>query len=132
MRRPAGLASLASHSGGDGAPPGPITRPCQELADDLSIALPPFGLLERNGGAPGASRFVGRGAVAFLLRYRPPAYLSTMAGSTQAKAGPVRSHSRRMWRAERRPPCPATDTDAIGLRFSARHSLPHFVGSVTS
>jgi len=28
-----------------------------------------------------------------------------------------------MWRAERRPPCPATDTDTVGLRLSARRPL---------
>jgi len=28
-----------------------------------------------------------------------------------------------MWRAERRPPRPATDADTTGLRFSARHPL---------
>jgi len=39
VRRPAGLASPASHSGGDGAPPGPIMRPCQELADDHLACL---------------------------------------------------------------------------------------------
>ena len=82
VRRPAGLASPASHSGGDGAPPGPIMRPCQELADDLFVALPASCLLERDKTAPGASRFVGRGATAPTSR-------------TQAKAGPVRSHSRR-------------------------------------
>jgi len=82
VRRPAGLASLASHSGGDGAPPGPIMRPCQELADDLFVALPAFGLLERDKTAPGVSGLVGRGATAPKSR-------------TQAKAGPVRSLSRR-------------------------------------
>ena len=44
-----------------GAPPGTITSPCLEQVDDLDIALPASGLLERT-----------------LLRYRPPAYLSAM------------------------------------------------------
>ncbi len=35
------------HSGDAGAPPGTTTSPCQELADDLSVALPASGLLER-------------------------------------------------------------------------------------
>jgi hypothetical protein len=52
-RCPAGLASQAWHSGGAGAPPGSTMRPCQELADDLSIALLPSGLLERDGSVPG-------------------------------------------------------------------------------
>jgi hypothetical protein len=30
---------------------------------------------------------------------------------------------RRDWRADRRPPYPATDADTIGLRLSARHPL---------
>ena len=47
--------------GGCRAPPGSITRPCQELADDLGLALSAFGLLERD-----------------LLRYRPLAYLSAI------------------------------------------------------
>ena len=58
---PAGLATQAKHSGGVGAPPVPITRSCQELADDLGVALPAFGLLERD-----------------VLRYRPLAYLSAI------------------------------------------------------
>jgi hypothetical protein len=58
---PAGLVSLTSHSGGAGAPPGTTKSPCQELADDLGVALPASGLFERT-----------------LLRYRPPAYLSAM------------------------------------------------------
>jgi len=42
VRRPrVGFADR--YSGGAGAPPVPTTRPCQELADDLSIALPPLG-----------------------------------------------------------------------------------------
>jgi hypothetical protein len=61
VRCPAGLACQASHSGGAGAPPGPKMRSCQELADDLGVALSAFGLLERD-----------------VLRYRPSAYLSAM------------------------------------------------------
>jgi len=34
---PAGLATQAEHPGGAGAPPVPITRPCQELADDRKV-----------------------------------------------------------------------------------------------
>ena len=42
-------ASFATrHSGGAGAPPGITTNPCQELADDLGVALPASGLLERD------------------------------------------------------------------------------------
>ena len=37
----------AKHSGGAGAPPGTTKSPCQELADDLDVALPAFGHLER-------------------------------------------------------------------------------------
>ncbi len=45
-RRPrAGFADR--HPGGAGAPPGSTKRPRQELADDLIVALPAFGLLER-------------------------------------------------------------------------------------
>jgi hypothetical protein len=39
----------------------------------------------------------------------------------QRKAGPA-ADQRRVWRAERRPPCPATGTEPYGLRFSARRS----------
>jgi hypothetical protein len=48
---PAGLATQAKHSGGIGAPPGTTRSPRQELADDLIVALPASGLLERNGQA---------------------------------------------------------------------------------
>ena len=42
-------ASLAlKHSGGAGAPPGTITSPCLEQADDLGVALSAFGLFERD------------------------------------------------------------------------------------
>ena len=42
-------ASLAlKHSGGAGAPPGTITSPCLEQADDLDVARPASGLLERD------------------------------------------------------------------------------------
>ena len=42
-------ASFATkRSGRRRASPGSITRPCQELADDLGVALPAFGLLERD------------------------------------------------------------------------------------
>ena len=57
---PAGFVAT-KHSGGIGAPPGTTKSPCQELADDLGLALPAFGLLERD-----------------VLRYRPSAYLSAM------------------------------------------------------
>jgi hypothetical protein len=52
VRCPAGRGSQPRHSGGAGAPPGSTMRPCQELADDLSIALSPSGLLERDGSVP--------------------------------------------------------------------------------
>jgi hypothetical protein len=49
-------ASFATkRSGRRRAPPGSITRPCQELADDLGVALPAFGLLARLGEAEAAS-----------------------------------------------------------------------------
>ncbi len=38
VRRPAGFVAT-KHSGGTGAPPGTTTSPCQELADDLGVAL---------------------------------------------------------------------------------------------
>ncbi len=38
----------AKHSGGAGAPPGTTKSPCQELADDLDVALSAFGLFERD------------------------------------------------------------------------------------
>lgn len=40
----------------------------------------------------------------------------------ETKAGPGAANVR-MWRAVRRPPLPATEADAIGLRLSARHPL---------
>ena len=36
------------HPGGIGAPPGTTMSPCQELADDLGVALPASGLFERD------------------------------------------------------------------------------------
>ena len=42
-----GARFATSHSGGTGAPPGSNTRPCQELAEVVDLALPAFGLLER-------------------------------------------------------------------------------------
>jgi hypothetical protein len=45
---PAGSCTQHEHSGGIGTPPGTTRSPCQELADDLGIALPAFGLLERD------------------------------------------------------------------------------------
>jgi hypothetical protein len=59
---PAGSCTQHGHPGGVGAPPVPITRPCQELADDLDVALPAFGLLERDvltgrGPPPNNRRF---------------------------------------------------------------------------
>jgi hypothetical protein len=38
----------AKHSGGAGAPPGTITSPCLEQADDLGVARPASGLFERD------------------------------------------------------------------------------------
>jgi hypothetical protein len=73
--------------GGAGAPPGSITRSCQELADDRSAARRKTRRLT-----------LGESAA------RPPI-------------------SHRIWRAARRPPWSDEDRGAIGLRFSARHSL---------
>jgi len=92
---PAGLATQAKHSGGVGAPPVPITRPCQELADDLGVALPAFGLLARLGEAEAAS----------LRR-------SQERDSLTGKRGPAPQITRD-WRAERRPR--AFKARAIGL-----------------
>src|SRR4029079_18449492 len=39
----------------------------------------------------------------------------------QVARSAVAPENERMWRAERRPPRPATDADTTGLRFSARH-----------
>ena len=53
-------------------------------------------------------------------------WLTTAARSSDCrktgKRGPM-PNKHRIWRAERRPPYPATDAEAIGLRFSARHPL---------
>jgi len=51
---PAGLATQAERPGGVGAPPGPITRPCQELADDRKVLLP---LTGRVDDAPSLNAF---------------------------------------------------------------------------
>jgi hypothetical protein len=45
-RRPR-LWFATEHPGGTGAPPGPNTRPCQELAEVADLALLAFGLVER-------------------------------------------------------------------------------------
>ena len=85
MWRPrAGMQSR--HSGGVGAPPVPITRPCQELADDPlaytkrdphNVDFRPFGKaghLGRKRGPPLSNRRVGapRGARAVLARIAMP------------------------------------------------------------
>jgi hypothetical protein len=89
VRRPAGSCTQHEHSGGIGAPPGTTRSPCQELADDLGVALPASGLLERDAltgkrgpmpqtsaiGAPrGARRVLPKDAdtIGFALFGAPP------------------------------------------------------------
>jgi len=86
------------------APPGSITRPCQELADDLGVALPAFGLLARLGEAEAAS----------LRR-------SQERDSLTGKRGPAPQITRD-WRAERRPR--AFKARAIGLALFGAPSPP--------
>jgi hypothetical protein len=108
VRCPAGQASLAGHSGGAGAPPGSTKRPCQELADDRKAQAKRLRLLlPRRFPSAGMER--GRKRREDRRR------------GTYGESAARRSASHRKWRAERRPPRPATDADAIGLRFSARH-----------
>jgi hypothetical protein len=74
---PAGLVATR-HSGGIGAPPGTTRSPCQELADDLGVALPAFGLLERDsltgkrGPMPEHPRLARRKAPARSHKDREP------------------------------------------------------------
>jgi hypothetical protein len=110
VRRPAGGFTLKSHPGGDGVPPGPTTRPCQELADDLFVALPAAGLLERDKGALGALGLIG--AMRRLERTVPKRKRGPSDREVAATGAP---------KGARRDP--ATDHGAIGLRFSARHPL---------
>jgi len=100
---PAGFSLARKHPGGSGAPPGTTRSPCQELAEICSRA--------QAGQRPIAPRTKKSGT-----RCRMDA------------ANDVRSMMR-MWRAARRPPCPATDTDAIGLRLSARHPPSELAGA---
>ena len=104
---PAGLATQAEHSGGIGAPPGSITRPCQELADDLGVALPAFGLLARLGEAEAAS----------LRR-------SQERDSLTGKRGPAADNSPRLARRE----APAVSGDGYGAIGFAPFGAPspHF------
>jgi hypothetical protein len=95
-RRPRGSFAV-SHPGGIGAPPGLTTKPCQELADDREAYQRSLDVV---------LTCVRRG----------------FAGHSRQKRGPV-SASRRTWRAERRPPPPATEVVTIGLRLSARRPL---------
>jgi hypothetical protein len=88
--------SQSSHPGGAGAPPGPITRSCQELADDLGVALLAFGLLERFDDALPASGLFERDVLT-------------------GKRGPA-LNNRRDWRAERRP----------RVRKDTSHRFAHF------
>jgi hypothetical protein len=105
-------------------------------AREASLILPPPRPLR---GVIMRRREAGRGAVPAGLAQQdtraapelPPGPLGVPARSwlttggpfgcsRHRKRGPV-LQKRRCWRAARRPPCPATDMDTIGLRLSARH-----------
>src|SRR5581483_4788176 len=118
VRRPAGSCTRHEHSGGTGAPPGTITSPCQELADDLGVALntqrpnlkrgPVFAKSPRNEHA-----LTRRGH--FAMR------------SSSAARGSALDKSA-CWRAERRPP-PLPKGDAEHHRFCAfRRAIPSSEG----
>jgi hypothetical protein len=106
-----GARFAASHPGGTGAPPGPNTRPCQELADDLDarVCEPP----DRKARPGGFAQKSPRNEHAPSWQQVRGVFLRCATASLQM----------RVWRAGRRPPYPATDTDTIGLRFSARRPL---------
>ncbi len=76
VRRPAGSCTQHGHSGGTGAPPGTTTSPCQELADDLGVALKTQRPNLKRGPV-----FANRRQMSmrdFCVRYRPLAYLSAV------------------------------------------------------
>jgi hypothetical protein len=109
-RCPAGQASQARHSGGAGAPPGSTMRPCQELADDLIVALPAFakpasagegrpafGLLERDVTGTGTKAIRRPSFERSPKRKRGPAVRQvTACGAPRgARRGPQGSRSHR-------------------------------------
>jgi hypothetical protein len=83
-----GPGDAAGHSGGSGAPPGPNTRPCQELADDRAVHAKrrpsPLSSCAWRGEA-GSRRAKKDGG-----------------GTRTAKARPAAALIVRVWRAERR------------------------------
>jgi hypothetical protein len=86
VRCPAGLVSLTSHSGGAGAPPGSITRPCQELADSWMWR---FGVTSSGSAARSPINTA-------VLRLRVSRTLSAMARRKGARAIPFRSRDRNL------------------------------------
>jgi hypothetical protein len=103
---PAGRVATL-HPGGAGAPPGTTTGPCQELAD-CPATDPPVA----ESGARCVTQKTPRRKHA-LRRSRECAFFGALSLRYLSAC----------WRAERRPPYPATDTDTKGLRFSARRPL---------
>jgi hypothetical protein len=80
----------ARHPGSAGAPPGSTTRPRQELADDRQVYDP---RVQTQAPNVTLTSVRCRGSGALTAKARPDADKSPL------------------WRADRRPPCPATDTD---------------------
>jgi len=89
------------HPGGAGAPPGSTTRPCQELADDRQVSDPRVSTLGPNAGPQ---------------RHFDLCPLQGKRG-TDGESAARRRQIARTWRAGRRPPCPATDTDTKRFAF---------------
>jgi hypothetical protein len=106
-----GARFAASHPGGTGAPPGSNTRPCQELADDLPACVSKRA--DRKARPGGIAQKSPRNEHAPSWQQVRGVCLRCAAASLQM----------RVWRAGRRLPYPATDTDTKGLRFSARRPL---------
>ncbi len=94
VRRPAGSCTRHEHSGGTGAPPGTTTSPCQELADDLGVAL--------NTQRPNLKR----GPVFAKSPQNEHALTSARAVADSFDALSRFALLERMWRAERRPRAP--------------------------
>ncbi len=115
MQCPCGFHSTrVKHSGRRRAPPGSTTRPCQELADDPRVYFQTPAVASLVGGCGDEE---------------PKRDDRTAAGHLGRKRGRRRKSTQ--WRAARRPPCLATDTDTIGLRLSARHPLIRGTSSST-
>src|SRR5680860_1630303 len=96
VRCPCGTRSQTCRSGRCRAPPGLTTKPCQELADDRKVYS--------KRGPPISSELCP--AAGHLRRKRGRCRITSQAFMLRLSL-----HDERIWRAERRPPRPATDAE---------------------